>query len=295
MSDQPLPTPNPALDDKWLRHATWWVTYRPLLRRAALGGVIVVEAILLVYSGYGWLSAFVLNQSEDQRFYRELTSVQDVTALHQALGPVPLTVNAIVALPGSGSGGAYDVLAKVANKNKEWAAIIEYTFGTATGATPEQAAVLNNEERFFIGAGRASERDAAPPFTITSISWQRIRDLDHFNVLKPKFVVSDATFTPTSGSVVAGKPAPSQVRFTVTNEGVASYWSVGFTIILMNGDQPVAARYTTLDQVASGDHRDVSLNLYTSLGSVGTVLVVPDVNVLDPNVFMSVAGRSISF
>lgn len=288
---------NPVLNERWLKRASWWVRHHHQLRLTILILTVLVEASLLSYSGYVWFDYLVLGRRRQAALERDLSDAVDMRPLHQALAPQPIAVPTTVVLPGSGAAGAYDVLVKLKNPNPQWVATVTYAFAGDEGLDPAQpVVVLNAEERFVIGVGVARSVSAKPAVTVTNIGWRRLREPARFDDGKPRFVVSDVTFLPAAEAGRRDSRLPlSQVRFTVSNESVASFWSVGFTVVLLQGDRPVAARYTTLEQFQSGEQREVSLNLYTSIPTVTTVLVVPDVNILDPSVFMPLRGGPVGF
>ncbi|OGL87407.1 hypothetical protein A3I40_02465 [Candidatus Uhrbacteria bacterium RIFCSPLOWO2_02_FULL_48_12] len=289
---------NPVLNERWLKWASWWVNNRPSIQKIWLVAVIATEAILIGYSGYVWLDYLVFGRREEEQLYQDLSRTTDMKSLHQIMAPQPIAVLSADVLPAGGSGGSYDVLAKVANPNTRWVAFISYQFiigGETAPPSVTETYILNSDERFVIGAGLARSASAKAEMAITNVRWQRLREPARFNERKPSFKVTDVSFAPvaerggTYGSV-------SRVSFNVTNESSLNFWSVGFTIVLLQGDKAAAARHTTLDQVRSMEKRSVSLNIYNVQSSaVNKVLVVPEVNVADPDVFMSVPGGPIGF
>lgn len=292
-TDMPFLEPNPVLDEKWLKRATWWEKHGRQLKIAVFGLVVAVEAGLIFFSSYGWLDALWLSRRADAQLIKDLTVWSDVTELHTALAPKPLNIAAAVVLPGSASAGSFDALAKIENPNSEWAATIVYTFVHEGGETaPAATFVLNDDQRFVIGSGVAKSTTLPPVLRLTDIKWQRLIDPEEAAALKPNFLVSDVTL---EAPRRLGAGSVSQVGFTVTNESIYSFWSVGFTVILLQRDNPVAARFVTLDQVRSRKQRDVSLNIFSSLPTVTEVLVVPEVNILDASVFMPIESGTTTF
>lgn len=296
MAEQP--NTNPVLNERWLKWASWWVNHRPGIQKIWLVAVIAAEVILVGYSGYVWLDYLVLGRHEEEQLYADLSRTASVEPLHQIMAPKPIAVLAANVLPAGGSGGSYDVLAKLANPNTRWVAFVSYQFiigGETAPLGQAETYILNSDEHFVIGAGLARSASAKVEVAITNVRWQRLRESARFNERKPNFKVTDVSFAPvaerggTYGSV-------NQVSFKVTNASSLSFWSVGFTIVLLQGDRAVAARYTTLDQVRSTESRSVSLNIYNVQSSaVNKILVVPEINVADPDVFMSVPGGPIGF
>lgn len=291
------PNLNPALDERWLKRSLFLASHRALLKQGVLATIIIIEAALVFWSGYHWLDYFVFSQPREAALLEELSRSLDYGVINQTIAPLPLTVETVVILPTQGASGKYDILTKISNPNKAWAAMFEYAFEGVddSDSETEETFILNDESRFIIGAGAVSSLGAAPNFVLKTVRWQRLHSVERFNSLKPQFTVSDVNFVPATGSLSDNEGLPNQINFIVKNDGPADYWSVGFIVILMRGESPLAARYTTLEQVRSGDSRNVSLNIYGLVGSAATVLVVPEVNVLDSSVFMRTGGEPIKF
>lgn len=290
------PNTNPILNERWLKWASWWVNHRPVIQKIWLVAVIAIEAILIIYSGYVWLDYLVLSRREEEQLYRDLSRAADVESLHQIMAPKPIAVLAVDVLPAGGSSGTYDVLAKLANPNAKWVAYVSYQFiiGDKAGSITETY-ILNNDERYVIGAGLVPAASAKAEMTITNVRWRRLRELASFNALKPHFNITDISFSPAAERAGAYGTV-SRLSFKVTNESGLNFWTVGFTIVMLKNDRAIAVRYTTLEEVRSMETRLVSLNVYNiQSAAVDKVLVEPELNVDDPDVFMSAPGGPINF
>jgi hypothetical protein len=286
------PNANPVLSERWLRWASRWVRWRPLLARWAAALAVALAVALLGYSAYSWLDYLWLSAGRERQLYQELSRSVDARPLHEARAPQSVRTLAAVVLSASGRAGAYDVLAKLSNPNPQWLADVSYQVVADGVAGPvERTFVLNDEEKFVIGVGLAAAPGAQVEVRLLGVAWQRLREPALFNDQKPRFLVSDPTAAPVSG----GATPLTRVAFTVTNESINSFWSVGFTVIVVSGDRPVAARYTTIEQVRSGERREVSLNLPGTVPAGSRALVIPEVNVADSTVFMPVSGLPITF
>ena len=284
---------NPILDERWFKWANWWVNYAPLFKKLALGAAISLEAILLLYSGYFWVDYLVLSRGREARFYEELSQSLSYELINSSRSPQAISVVFSETLPGGGQAGAYDVLAKLSNPNSKHLAFITYQFVVNGEASPPaEAYILNNDERYVIGAGLAKTSSASSELAIKNVRWQRIRELDKFNARKPILEVSEASFT-AIGEGDGG--ALGRVSFAVVNKSSYNFWSVGLMTMLMKNDRNIAARFMTLPEMLSLERRPVSFNIYNVGGGVDKILVVPEVNIADSDIFMTVPGEPIIF
>jgi|GEM_PF-1406529 len=283
---------NPLLDEGWLRRTAFFVKNRDKIRKGLIAIVVVVEAILLIYSGYQWVDYYFLSDQRDYEQEQILTRSSSYIPLHEIMAPDPMGVPSAIVLPGSSKDGRYDVLAKFLNTNPNWVANVHYRFGAST--KEETVKVLNDEGRFVVGAGMAESLGDIPKIMITKVDWTRLREPKIFNDLKPKFVVSDVNFI-SGSSLPQGEISPSQVEFTITNESVYGFWSVDLTVVVLQGDRPIAGRVLALDSVQSAEQRKVQINLFTTITGVTEVLVVPTVDVTNSENLIKETGSSNKF
>lgn len=288
---------NPILDEKWLNRAAWWVRNRGRLARVALVVFFVISGGMILYSFYGWADYWFIGRAEEQRLFQELTRSTNYTALHANLRPADIQPSVAVVLPGSGQDGRWDVLVKFVNQNPKWLAAITYRASTPDGTTPETSTIslLNSEERFVLVPALALSPGANVQVEITDVRWTRLREPETLNKRKPTFTVREVRFISPAELRLSGDTGVSQVNFVATNESTYGFWAVDFMVVLMQGDRAVAAQATTLDKFAIGEERSVSLNMYTAIPTVTSVLVIPRVDVSRDSAFMNQPGEPIRF
>lgn len=288
---------NPVLDESWLKRAAWWVRHRAQLKGILVGVILIVSGVFILYSLYVWVDFWGLSREREQRMYADLTRSTNYAALHENLQAASLRAPVVVVLSGSGREGRWDVLTKLVNPNAKWLATVTFKIVSSDGtSSPDQTVtLLNNEEYFVVTRGAAQSPGASVRADFVNVSWQRIRDPEALNERKPKFTVSDVKFLSAAELRLSGDLGLSQVQFTVANESINGFWSVDFSVVLLQGESAVAAGTTTLDRFAGGERRDVAMNLYTTIPTVTDVLVVPHVNVADEGVFMDASNTPIKF
>lgn len=260
-----------------------------------LGTIIFVDSLLLLWSGYGFLDAYVLSARQERAMLAELSQPPQILQLHGAFDPTPLPVPLVVTLPGSAQDGKYDVLVKFLNPNPQWVARVRFRIiGDVVGAE-QTVTLLNDDERFVLTPGIVRSAGSAPRLEVLDTRWERLRDPALFNERKPNFTVSDVTYQPAGDLAGRGTVPVNQVRFTAANESIHGFWAVPFMVILRQGSTELAAQEVTVDAFRSQERRNVALNFFGTIGSGATALVIPQVDVSDESVFMTVPGDPISF
>ena len=64
-----------------------------------------------------------------------------------------------------------------------------------------------------------------------------------------------------------------------------NFWDVSFSIVLFNGNIPVAINYITVDSFDSGEVKDLEVNWFNPLDRVTSIEIKPDINILNPWIF----------
>ena len=288
-----FPKVNPALNEKWLKRAAWWVKHRGQLRALLIGFVIFIDGVLIIFSGYGWVDFGLLSRQKERDMFLEMTKPPTILSLRGSIGPRDLAAPLVVTLSGSRQEGKYDALVKFVNPNNNYVAKIKF-HGVGDAVTePQSVVVLNNDERLAIIGGVARSSATNPRIIIDSIEWQYLREAAAINEKKVDFIITEATHELVDQG--AANPAISQVKFLATNAGLGDYWSVEFMVILKQGDQELAAQTVTIDQFLSGEQRRAVLNFYGQVGSSASALVIPFVDVSDETSFIRTPGSSIKF
>jgi hypothetical protein len=275
---------NLLLNDRWLRLAEFWANNRERFRKTILAVVIVVEATLLLYSGWLLFDMFVLNAQRDAKVIQQLGVFPDYTRLHPLISPDPLPPPVAVVLAESASNGMYDVLLRFSNPNPDWYVDVYYESGQQTG----MARVLNNQERLVVLPGVANSLSGLPTITVTNTRWKRIKNLDEFVRRTPDLIIDNVQYS------VSGNE-PGRVGFTLTNDSIFNFWEVSATVALLQGDRAIAARQVQLNELLSGEEREVGVNFFGGVGSVTDVLVVPFVDVANDGVFMNLETPASKF
>ena len=164
-----FPKVNPALNEKWLKRAAWWVKHRGQLRALLIGFVIFIDGVLIIFSGYGWVDFGLLSRQKERDMFLEMTKPPTILSLRGSIGPRDLAAPLVVTLSGSRQEGKYDALVKFVNPNNNYVAKIKF-HGVGDAVTePQSVVVLNNDERLAIIGGVARSSATNPRIIINNI------------------------------------------------------------------------------------------------------------------------------
>ncbi len=291
----PQTSQDPMLNEKWLMRAAWWVAHKQQLRNGFAAVVLFVSGAAILYSAYGFLDYWIFSRARDQQILQQLaTSSINFSAITK---PQPIGLSVPTVLSESAGNGHYDVLVKVVNPNKKWTADVTVHIASAdqSQGVDESITLLDSDEQFLIAPGLASSSGSSAEAIVSNVVWHRLKNVADLDARKPKFDVTDVHFVSGPELKITGNTTVGQVTFSVANQSIFNFWSVDFTVVIMEGDNPVAAAKTTLTKFLSNEKRNVSINFYSDIPAATNVLVVPYVNVSDDSVFMQVPSKPIQF
>lgn len=282
------------VSERKLDFGYWYLLHKKRLRQ------IVVVTLILCNIGFGtfvlWglLKHFVLEADQIKSISRELTEdlveyssykVRNTPQELQFIGIDVLNVET----------GVYDIVAQVRNLNDKWAQEFEYAFSYGGGEQTDfkQGYILPGEVKFIYALGVKSSRVISQPRIITqNAQWTRILDYEHFGPARLKFDIPAQAVSHASAraSGVSGQIPVEQTSFTVVNNSAFNYWNVGFFVVLYRGSSVAAVNYISTDNFVAGESRNLTLNWFQALPSIQKVDIIPEVNILDENVYMPLNG-----
>jgi hypothetical protein len=245
-----------------------------------VGFVIFLSSLSLIffaYSAYVYTIYFLhASQSTDISATATAAILQDYHQHNQPLNLISGPVSVFT------DGANYDLAVKVTNPNPKHYATFQFCFTTVSDQVCQDAFVLPNEEKYLTVINQPL-KDAAigVSFKPATISWRllnahTIPDWAAYKAERENFNISNPQFNSYDGN--------NYLEFTVTNNSAYGYYEVPLTIMLQNYSGLSAVSRYSLTNLKSGASQDVRL-LWGS-GSGDTVSIYPDVNIIDPTVFM---------
>ncbi len=243
---------------------------RPVLRKAAFGAFIVIDALLVV-AVVSLVLRYAAGASAHERVIASLADNRvQYAAVNDKLQPDELTVSQTAVV--GGTDGTYELVAIVTNPDPRWAVVsADYTFvldneaiaGGPVSFFPQEERLLAN----FNVPVVAADQNARPTVIFSNLRYQRVftaRDLP---------AVSLAVNRPVY-RILSSQPGNrlSQIVATVTNEAVFQLPLVEVTAVLMNGPAIVGAGRLELTNLKALEERPVDLRLFQNL-TVTNVLV----------------------
>ena len=102
---------------------------------------------------------------------------------------------------------------------------------------------------------------------------------------KADFTKVAQSHRPMCTSGLSQKGSVSKIHFDVLNGSVYNFWEPKFIVLLTRSNVLIGAIPVVIDGLNNGEKKSEDINVFQALPSGITLEIVPDVNILDPEVF----------
>ena len=270
-----------------LKASYWYVSHKLQLRQGLIVFLIVLSLILYSYSLYKALAIFLI---DDRSWAQDLSSLTespiDYSYFRQANKAQELELLSFESADGRQN--RYDFIAKVFNPNADFVAeAVLFQLISGNEIIAEKTGFIYPEaEKYIAFFGQEILGEVNPILKIAKVNWRRVRGFESLSLARLQFEISDIKFKSARESGLGGDLAVSTLNFKIKNNSAFSYWQVGVYLVLLSGQRVAGANYLTLDQFSSGETRQAEMRWYETLPPISKVEILPEVNILDPAVYM---------
>lgn len=267
------------LGTTWIKLNYFILTNRQDLRKWWVLTLIALAIFSTVFVITNAVVYLVNLPKQDALINAIAASPLDYSAVRAQEKPQSLAVSDVTVLPAST--GRYDLVAKVENPNKNWAATdVTYVFALAGQAIGDQTgSVMPASEQYLTSynvSGPGSSAGTSATLEITSITWVRVPD----PAVLPKgdFTYSDLKF---DSSVATTGQTVYRVTGQATNTALTGFWKVELRVVLLNNNAIVGINSVFLNKFLPGESRSLYSQWDAVAGTPGSISVVPSLNLLD--------------
>lgn len=272
-----------------LKFSYWYVIHKFQLRKILIVFLIVLN---LGFYGYAIYRAVVILIIQNQTYQQDLNSLSanlvDYSYFREANKPQGLEILSFDSL--GGRDDRYDFVAQISNQNSDWVAadVLLQLIVNNQVVAEKRSFILPNEDKYLGFFGQEMTGLSDPTISVAEVKWQRFHRFDEFKEPRLNFTLADMEFKSAQESGIRGDLPVSTLNFKITNNTGFNYWRVGIYMVLLSGPQVVGANFTSLDQFLSRETRNIEMRFYESLPEVTDIKILPEVNILDPAVYMPV-------
>jgi len=194
----------------------------------------------------------------------------------------------------------YDLLIEIENPNKFYFAEFDYTFGGKNGNNEVKTNfILPGSKKYLMELGK--KFDWYPndlEFKIIDLRWHRVdthqyglwenykKDrLEGIEIVKKEYV-------PAEDNILTEKVNLNSLNFEVINNTAFNYENIDFSIVLFGSNGRIATinKYSIQD-LFSGGVRYANMTFPGKFGKIQEILILPDVNILNKEIFSEFQGK----
>ncbi len=272
---------NKRMPEWQLKIAYFYTRHKIAIKRGLIFAVFFIDVLVV----FIFASTFInyktgLIKDKAQLQFMHLNLV-DRTALEKNR-PQDLELNQTTAIPTVNNN--YHLVARVKNKNKEWAATkLFYRAVNQNGENQQYSTFMLPYSQKYIFAFNQPEARFGE-IEVINESWQRI---ENFNLIsyKDKIEVNNPEFNTVDSNLFYGK-----LKAEIYNATPYDFWRVGLQVVIFNRqDEIIGIDYLTLDKFKSRETRTIDINWTDPIREnerIGQIEIIPEVNLLDRDVIM---------
>ncbi|MBD3359642.1 MAG: hypothetical protein GF365_02975 [Candidatus Buchananbacteria bacterium] len=272
------------MSEKSLKLAYWYVTNKLLLKRILIIVLIIVNALLAIYLIYLLVFNLYIYRSEYQVMLNNIETInQDYPNLRVANLPQDIQVGQIKVLPNNEN---YDLMVEIANPNVQWWASFNYKFQVNDELTETRSSfILPGETKRLVDLS-VPDGDLASRLDLSNVVWQKEIDYVSLQRLRLRFDIQNVEYVPASELGVGQELPVSRVLFTVYNNTAYNYKNIKLLILLKSADNIVAINQISSGALKNNQSKKLESTFFQSLPRITSVEVVPEVNILDDDVYL---------
>jgi len=193
--------------------------------------------------------------------------------------------------------GKYDIYTNIENVNPEHSLEFDYYFMAGNERLEtESGFVLPRQAKYLLALNKeinGSSRDIK--FRMENLRWKRIDphvypDWEDFRNKRLAINTGGIEFIPSSANKITEKLELNNLKFNVTNDTAFNYREVDFVILLYSGGKIAGVGKYVLNNLLSEQGQAVNIVWPGTLSRVNDVVVYPEINILDDNMYLDFEG-----
>ncbi|OIP79999.1 MAG: hypothetical protein COT39_01105 [Parcubacteria group bacterium CG08_land_8_20_14_0_20_48_21] len=281
--------------NKQLAIGYWITTHRLQMKRLGSGLFLAIATGLLLNGIYGLVDYFVLQRKQTIAWEQQLAVSGMVHRDYASkISAQDLNVTSVGIVENEESADAF---ASVANPNDRWYARFSYHFSLGDYNSPVfEGFTLPGEEKTLTGFSLTLPKDAATVILVfdrldwTHVSNHDISDYAAWAGDRQKITIKDLVYAPPAQLHENSSLVVSRVTYTAVNNSIFDYWEVGFLIIGIRDDRPVALQRKVVSPLVSGKATTQVVSWFGIRNRFDSIRIEPEIDILNPESYWT--GRN---
>ncbi len=274
---------------KRMNFGLWVAEHRRRIIKIVIIFLISLSAFFFIYSSYSYIVYFISGDPNSELINNNLSF-----ASRQVTSDLETAALQVFDLDGHS-----DLAIQVTNPNDKFMANFSYCFKQGDkDLACGKSFILPSEKKNILALAQAfSGSRSELSFSISDIFWRRIDahqipNWADFLGQRLDFAFSDMNFASAAASGLSDKVNLSTFDFSVKNQTAYGYYEAPLNIFLYSGSEIVGVNRYILQNFLPGETRSVKIIWPGRFNSVNRTEVIPDINIMDDNVYLKYQGAS---
>jgi hypothetical protein len=270
--------------EKQLGVAYWYVTHKFLLKNILIVVLLSLDILLVAYNIYILSYNLIIRQKDYQAALASFVNANDdYSLLRQFSLPPKIQTASLQTFPNTiGS----DIVSEIVNTSPKWYATFDYQFQLGEKSTPNRKGFIFPGETKKLIDLAVADGNLASAVIIRNINWQKEIDFVKLYQEKFRFDIRNVQYIPSKELGLEQKIAVNRVIFEIENLTAYNYKNVNLLIFLNSGGQIIGVNQIPSGILSSGTTKVMEVNFFQPLPKIDSVDIFPEVNILDPAVFL---------
>ncbi len=272
---------------KELNFGLWIAENRKNLRRLLIIVLIIISAILFIYSAYNYFIYFKFNN----------------TTLELANSSIPrsprkmvtnLKIYSLQIFSGSHSS---DLAVRISNPNDKFMADFNYCFRQADkNIVCGQSFIMPSEKKYILALAQIVNTSSGNlKFNIKNISWYRIDaheipNWNNFSHNHLNFLITNLKFIPAQANVLSQRIGLNTLEFSIQNQSPYGYYQAPLNLLFFSGGNLVGVNRYFLENFFSGEKKNIKIVWTGNLSMVDQTQIQPDIDLMSHSVYLPYRG-----
>lgn len=276
-----------------MKFGLWLSNNRRRIIRVAVIFLIISSASLFTYSGYHYIIYFLYGRQADKDLASSLSeNIFDMRAYREATAPQIILAGKVDRF---NVANKQDFVVTLKNPNLNYYGVFDYCLqdNKNNDVACGHSFILPSSEKYLILAAQDIENSSgALNFQAVNVFWQRInpREISDWNAYALERLNLDIKDLKYSGPDYNARTPFHSVSFTITNNSPYHFAELPLDIILFNSANVSGVNVYNLNNLMSFETRKVQISWPSGGERANSVEIIPDVNILNPDVFLPYRG-----
>ncbi|MEK7557639.1 MAG: hypothetical protein AAB530_00300 [Patescibacteria group bacterium] len=280
-----------------LNFGLWYVEHIEQMRLILIFILIIISAVSWLYTIYSFTYYYVRGIKEDKIMMQQLIETKGVD--HRFLvqsAAKDLAIYPVQVLQSTNK--KYDFLAQIKNSNLKFWGNFDYYFLVDGKKTRQQSGfIFPGELKYFFDLAQDfSYQPTVVQLVIENLKWSRtnrqIDDWQNYYDVHLNIANTDVKFIPANQSELSQKLELNQLSYNSYNKTPYNYWLVDYLILFFSNNTVININKYTLSDFMAGQTRLIQLSWPGNMGRVDEVKIIPDINILDKDIYVKYEGKA---